>query len=232
MPPATPASPLALVLAAALVLPALPALAADQPAGGGQPSAAWAPPKVKNEARDRKEIAALWDAFDEADRKGEAGAAAALIDFPVLMVTDDPKGQAVAQSWSREQWLQVMAPFYKADPSRKVKHKPQVFLVSDSLASVDDVVTAPMNGKPVTMRNTTLLVRKDGKWLVKVMTEGGWGDMMAGGSPGAGSAAPSSAPGSAAGSASGGGAATATPSGGAMGNAPPTAKDAPPASGK
>jgi hypothetical protein len=60
-----------------------------------------------------------------------------------------------------------------------VRHKPVVFLASDSLATLNDTVTMTMGKKSMTSRNTTILVRKDGKWLVKAMMEGGWGDMMA-----------------------------------------------------
>jgi hypothetical protein len=59
-----------------------------------------------------------------------------------------------------------------------VTHKPDVFLLSDSLASVDDTATMTMGGKSVTSRSSTLLARVDGKWRVKAMVEGGWGDTM------------------------------------------------------
>ena len=60
----------------------------------------------------------------------------------------------------------------------KVTHKPNVFLLSDSLATVDDVATMTQGGKSITSRNSMVLLRKDGKWRVKSMAEGGWGDMM------------------------------------------------------
>jgi hypothetical protein len=122
--------------------------------------------------------------MEEAGKKGDLAAAAAVIDFPVLMVTDDSKGQASAESWSKEQWTQVMAPMYAKPMDEKITHKPEIFLASDSLATLSDVVTVTMGKKTVTARNTTILVRKDGQWLVKAMMEGGWGDMMAGPPPG------------------------------------------------
>jgi uncharacterized protein (TIGR02246 family) len=143
------------------------------------PMAGWTPKKAVKEAQDRKEIAALIQAMDAAARKGDLAAAAALIDFPVLMVTDDSKGEASAGEWSREQWTQVMEPFYKQPMTGKMTHKPVIFLASDSLATLNDTVTVAMGKKSMTSRNTMLLVRKSGKWLVKSMMEGGWGDMMA-----------------------------------------------------
>jgi uncharacterized protein (TIGR02246 family) len=162
---------------------AAPALAQEKQdkaaAGGGDPMAGWVPRKVAKEAADKKQIMALFKAMEEAGQKGDLEAAAALVDFPVLMVTDDSKGEAMSGAWTKEQWMQVMAPFYKKPMSDfKVTHKPIIFMVTDSLASVDDQQTMTMQGKKVATRTTTLLVRRGGKWLVKSMVEGGWGDSM------------------------------------------------------
>jgi uncharacterized protein (TIGR02246 family) len=142
--------------------------------------AGWVPPKVKNEAKDKQEIQALFRAMDSAGKAGDLDAAAALVDFPVTMMTDDSKGEAMGEAWDRERWTGVMKPFYeKPMKDMKVTHKPTIFLLSDSLASVDDVATMTHAGKTVTSRSSTLVVRKEGKWRVKAMAEGGWGDMMA-----------------------------------------------------
>jgi stress response protein SCP2 len=62
----------------------------------------------------------------------------------------------------------------------KVVHKPTIFLLTDSLASVTDVYTVTQGGKTITARSAMLLVRRDGKWRAKAMAEGGWGDLPAG----------------------------------------------------
>jgi hypothetical protein len=159
--------------------PALAAGEKDAAAPAGDPMASWAPPKVKNEQADKKEIMALFQAMERAEKKGDLDAAAALVDFPVLMVTDDSKGQAVSGTWDREMWVKVMEPFYK-HPMQDVKvtHRSSIFMVSDSLASVDDQATIRHGKRTMLARNSTLLIRKDGKWLVKAMVEGGWGDLM------------------------------------------------------
>ncbi len=166
----------------ALLVPAV-ALAAEESAAAPEtqkdPMAGWVPRKVTKAEQDKKEITALFKAMENAAKAGNLEAAAALVDFPVLMVTDDSKGQASAEPWDREKWTEVMAPFYKPMPDMKVTHKPTIFLVTDSIASVGDESTMKMGAKTVTTRSTTLLIRRDGKWLVKSMAEGGWGDMMA-----------------------------------------------------
>jgi uncharacterized protein (TIGR02246 family) len=167
-------------LLALFLLPASLALAAEEKAAAptDDPMAGWVPPKLENPAKDRKEIQALFQAMEAASKRGDIEAAAALVDFPVLMATDDAKGEGMAESWSREEWMEVMRPFYaKPMTDVKVTHKPNIFLLSDSLAAVDDVATVKAGARTMTMRNTTLLVRRDGKWLVKMMAEPGWGDM-------------------------------------------------------
>jgi uncharacterized protein (TIGR02246 family) len=177
------------LLVAMLLVPAPLTLAAEQKeaavpkekaaAPADDPMAGWVPPKLTNPARTKKEIQALFQAMEAASKRGDIEAAAALVDFPVLMATDSSKGDGMAEAWTREEWIEVMEPFYgKPMPDMKVTHKLDIFLLSDSLASVDDVATVKMGPKTMTMRNTTLAIRRDGKWLVKAMAEGGWGDMM------------------------------------------------------
>jgi uncharacterized protein (TIGR02246 family) len=182
-----------------VVLALVPSLAAAQqgePATSDKtsdnPMARWVPPKVKNEAKNKQEIQALFKSMEAAGKKGDVDAAAALVDFPVTMITDDSKGQGMGEAWSREKWVETMKPFY-AKPMKDVKvtHKPTVFLLSDSLATVTDVWTMDHGGKSITSRSSTLLIRRDGQWRVKAMAEGGWGDMAtpqtaAGAHPGSG----------------------------------------------
>jgi hypothetical protein len=167
-------------LAVTLFVLAAPALGqgTDSASPGADPMAGWKPPKVMKEQADKKEIMAFFRKMEDAGKKGDLEAAAALIDFPVLMATDDSKGEAQTGSWTKEKWTQVMAPFYKPMPEMKVTHKPTIFLITDSLASVDDVSTMTMGKKNITTRSNMLLVRVGGDWRVKSMVEGGWGDAM------------------------------------------------------
>jgi hypothetical protein len=171
-----------IALAVSLVALAGPGFAAGEKEAtspAGDPMANWVPPKVQNEQADRKEILALFKSMENAEKKGDLSAAAALVDFPVLMVTDDLKGQAMSGSWDKEKWTKVMEPFYKHPMQGvKVTHKPTIFMISDSLASVDDQATITHGNKTIRARNSTLLVRKEGRWFVKAMVEGGWGDVM------------------------------------------------------
>jgi hypothetical protein len=226
------------LLIATLLVPASLTLAMEEKAAapsGENPMAGWRQPKVTNAEKDKKEIHALFQAMETAGKRGDVEAAASLVDFPVLMATDNAEGQGMAETWTREQWIERMKPFYGKPHEGKTTHKPTVFLLSDSLASVDDVATMQAGPRSVTMRNHTLLIKRDGKWLIKAMAEGGWGDVMAPakqaggehGEPGAasegtgsGAQTPGHEPGSQAPGAPSGGA----PSGGAQGGTERTTK--------
>lgn len=137
----------------------------------------WRPTKIAHEQQDRKEIQALMQRFDEAGTKGDIELALSQLDFPVLMVTDDAKGQAVADAWTREQWKERMAPaFSRPMKDAKITHKYTVFLLSDALANVTDEWSMTAAGKKRSARAASIVVRRDGKWLVKSMMEPGWGD--------------------------------------------------------
>ncbi len=167
------------LLIALLVVPSLTLGAEKAAETSADPMAGWVPPKVKSEAKDKQEIQALLRSMDAAGRTGDLDAAVALIDFPVMMMTDDSKGEAMGDAWDRERWTEMMKPFYaKPMKDMKVTHKPNIFLLSDSLAAVDDVCTMTQGGKTLTTRNSMVLIRTDGKWRVKSMAEGGWGDKM------------------------------------------------------
>ena len=149
-------------------------------AAPGNPMGKWVPPKVKNEAKDKQEIKAYFSKMEAAQKAGDLDAAAALVDFPVTMITDNSKGEGMGETWDREKWVATMKPFYAhMHPAKNVKvtHKPTVFLLSDSLAVVTDVATITHGAKTITSRSAMTLVRKDGEWRAKTMVQGGWGDM-------------------------------------------------------
>ncbi|WP_041453645.1 hypothetical protein [Anaeromyxobacter dehalogenans] len=168
---------IALVLTVALTAAAATAQEKAAPPAA-DPMSAWKPHKVAREAADRKEILALMKAMDAAGVNGDLEAAATLVHFPVLMATDDAKGQGSAEAWTREQWLEVMKPMYaKPMSDAKMAHNPTIFLVSDSLALVGDTWSMTMGKKKMSGRSAAMLVRVDGSWRFAAMMESGWGDM-------------------------------------------------------
>ena len=148
----------------------------------------------KNEKADKKELAAFYKAMEEAGKKGDAEALAALVDFPVTMQTDDHAGKFSQIELNHDQWVAEMKPFMdsmKGMKDYKETHSGTCYVLSDDLASCEGVVNTQMGKTKMKFIDQSILIRKDGKWLVKSMLEAGWGDAPPPGSP---DAAPAAAP--------------------------------------
>jgi hypothetical protein len=103
---------------------------------------------------------------------------AALIEFPLLVVSDDSRGEAVAITWTRERWLEAMGPISGPLPGVAVEHRPSVFLLSDAIAVVTDEQTVTRRGRSLPGRLSLVLLRTSAGWRVKSILEAGWGEMM------------------------------------------------------
>lgn len=172
-----------LALAACCCL-SLSALAADKMAAPAAPAKTaevkapmtFTPRKVTTE--DKKGIEAMYAAHEAACMKGEWETAAASVDFPIYMVTDNAKGEVWAANWDRKQWIDDMTASMNAMPKdAKMKHDRKYTFLTNEMAMVSDTVTGTMGSKKETWKSAGLVVKKDGKWMMKSMIEGGWGDM-------------------------------------------------------
>ena len=108
-------------------------------------------------------------------------AAAADVDFPIFMLTDDAKGTVEAKMFSKEEYIAIMKPFFEHAPKdQKFTHRYNITVLSDALAGVDDDFSMTAAGGKMKMsgKNTGLLIKRDGKWLWKFMAEAGWGGMQ------------------------------------------------------
>ena len=92
---------------------------------------------------------ALLQAMEQAGKKGDLAAAAAHIDFPVLMVTDDTKGQASGDELVEGAVDPGHGAMYEQPMDVKMTHRPQIFLASDSLATLNDEVTMTMGKQSI-----------------------------------------------------------------------------------
>ena len=148
--------------------------------GGAEAGAlpGWAPRVPEREEQDRREVEALLAALEQADAAGSAEAVAALLEFPLLMVTDDRRGVAVATTWSRQRWIEAMGPISGPLPGVEVRHRASIFVLSDALAVVCDDQTVTRRGRSLPGRAALVVVRTSAGWRVKAILEAGWGEMM------------------------------------------------------
>jgi hypothetical protein len=180
-------------LALAMAFGAAPALATDKaPAAAPPPAAApaagapaGAPDMTKMGPMsrpvtkpDKKGVDDLYKSFEDAMKKGDVNAAADLVDFPVVMLTDDSKGAAKVNNITRDQWIAIFTPYITnmpKDMKMSMKHTPT--FLSDTLAvsiEQNSMSMGKVKGKWAAMSALTLV---DGKWKFKQMAEAGWGDM-------------------------------------------------------
>jgi hypothetical protein len=144
--------------------------------------------KPTNEAATKKEVIAFFKQMEENEKKMDVDAMLAAIDFPVTMMTDDSKGVPKVEQWSKEQYGSMMKGMMSSMPKdMKTTHKPTITVLSDSLVNVTDDFTITQGKNKMSGRSMSVLVKRDGKWMWKVMGEAGWGDMP---SPGASATPP------------------------------------------
>lgn len=145
---------------------------------GAQAQMPFHPMKV---TEDKKGLDALYKTLMDAMKKGDVETAAANYDFPVMMVTDDSAGNAMAESWDKAKWTKTMSDTMKNMPmDPKMTSKQKYTFLSNGIAFVESTNTATMGGKKTTWKSGAVVIKKDGKWMVKSEQEGGWGDMMKG----------------------------------------------------
>jgi hypothetical protein len=150
--------------------------------------------KVTKEKDDKKGIEAAFKAADDAMKKGDINAYAALADFPITMITDDSAGNATVSPADHDAFVKMMGPAMNMPKDMKMSAKHNISLLSDNLAVVVDENTMTMGKVKATWKSEEVMVQKDGKWLFKTMTEAGWGDLMKAGAAEAAPAAPAAAP--------------------------------------
>ena len=139
----------------------------------------WTPRKVTHE--DKKGIEAMLTKMDNAWKTSDIAATAAVVDFPVYMVTDDSKGTVYTESWTKEMYMTNMTETMKnmsGMKDMKVKHNRKYDFITDDIAFVYDDAAMTMGKHTMNVRNSSLVIKKDGKWMIKSMVEGGWGDSV------------------------------------------------------
>jgi hypothetical protein len=170
----------ALLAVASLTL-SLPALAAEGE-GGGMDMSKMGPwtRKPTQPAKTKKEVLAFLALEEALAQKGDFAGALKNIDFPVFMYTDGPNGVPEAAPWDEAAYTQAMKGFWDNRPKdMKVKNKPTITVLSDSLVTFVNDFTITMGKQKFSGQNHGVLVKVGGAWKWKVMGEAGWGGMGA-----------------------------------------------------
>ena len=151
--------------------------AAAPPAAGAPDMTKMGPLSRKVTKEDKKGVDDLYKAVEETMKKQDVNAFADLVDFPVIMLSDDSKGQVQWFSASREQFINIFKGIMTAPPPKDMKHKHTAHFLSDDLAVAIEEMSGTMGTAKGKWKAMSVLTLRDGKWKFKEMAEAGWGDM-------------------------------------------------------
>ena len=155
--------------------PATPPAAA--PAAGAPDMSKMGPMSRPVTKEDKKGVEAAFKAMDEAWKSGSIEAVAEHVDFPVIMLSDDSKGEAKSFNADRAQWTAMMGPMVANMPKDiKFQHKHDIDFLSDTLAVAVTDTKMKMGKNKGQWKGLSVLTLRDGKWKFKQMAEAGWGD--------------------------------------------------------
>ena len=147
------------------------------PPPGGMDMTKVGPMSRKVTKEDKKGVDELYKTSEEAWKKGDVAALADLCDFPVIMLSDDSKGEVKHFPATREQWTAMMQQFANMPKDMKMKMKHTAHFLSDDLAVVIEETSMTMGKMKGSWKGMSVITLKDGKWKYKEMAEAGWGDM-------------------------------------------------------
>ncbi len=157
-------------------------------------AAGWKPRHVSAKP-DKKGVEAMYKAMEDAMKAQNLEACAALIDFPVMMMTDTVAGVPSTVMWDKATWVATMTKSMADMPKdMKLGKKTKITFMTDSLAFVEEDNDMTMGKAKDKWISGALVELKDGKWMAKGMIEGGWGDLMPKEAPKAAAAEPAKTP--------------------------------------
>ena len=125
-----------------------------------------------DELRRTIDIRALFQGLEYAYRSSDLAAAAALIDFPLVVMTTGPDGRALDVSLGPEEWLEAVESLFNGQPGERMRRALPAVLVTDSLAwVVDDGTTIARPRSTEGDQRPVVVIQKHGKWLIKAIVE-------------------------------------------------------------
>jgi ketosteroid isomerase-like protein len=177
-----PAAPAMMKPAAAPVGPAPvaapPPAAPAAPAAQGPDMTKVGPMSRKVTKEDKKGVSDAYKAWDEAWKKGDVNALADLVEFPLLMMSDNSKGEEKHFEATREQFVGMMQGMVNMPKDLKMTDKHTPTFISDSLVVAIGNMTMTMGKVKGSWHGFDVLTLKDGKWKFRQICEAGWGDMV------------------------------------------------------
>ena len=124
---------------------------------------------------DTKGIDALYKGFADAHKAADVNAAAAMVDFPMFWQTDDATGAHKAEMLDKDTWVKEMASWFTTLPKEtKFTMKRKIAWHSADFATVTEDNSIKMGKTKGKWTSVSTVIKKDGKWMFKTMSEAGW----------------------------------------------------------
>ena len=136
-----------------------------------------------NDKSEKEQLDRFFEGWGNAWKAHDLDTVAGMIDFPVLVMTDDSHGDYSQAEMEEAPWIAMMKPLLamrpepgteRGHPEKKWSHRVTCFLLSDDLASCDGEASGDSAGSP--LRVEFVVSRTPDGWKVKAMTQAGWGN--------------------------------------------------------
>jgi hypothetical protein len=121
-------------------------------------------------------LLAWFDRYDAHARRNDTEAMADMALFPLVVMTNDSRGECVAQEWDRSTFIQAMD--MAAPGSVEIDNQRRPVFLNSHLAVVVTDSTVTADGQTQHMRYVDVMAKAGGEWRFKSMIQAGWGDML------------------------------------------------------
>jgi hypothetical protein len=123
---------------------------------------------------DHEGLEKLYRDRDEAHKRGDWELLRMTVDFPTTIVSDSADGEAIAYSFEEAEFRERAANAMRLVPRAPVDHNRRFIFLSDHLAINLEENSVKVGEETLRFKAAHLVIRKDGRWKVKTVVEGGW----------------------------------------------------------
>jgi len=123
---------------------------------------------------DHEGLAKLYRDRDEAHKHGNWELLRTTVDFPMIMATDHADEEAMIYTCDEAEFLERAGNAMRLVPRTPVDHVRRFVFLSEHLALNLEENSVKVGEEVLHFKASHVVIRKDGRWKVKMVIEGGW----------------------------------------------------------
>jgi hypothetical protein len=123
---------------------------------------------------DHEGLEKLYRDRDEAHKRGDWELLRTTVDFPMVMSTDSTDGGAETYTCGEDEFRERAGNAMRLVPRSPVQHQRRFIFLSDHLVLNLEENHVKVGDEVLNFKASHVVIRKDGKWKVKMVVEGGW----------------------------------------------------------